>query len=145
MENDSGPPLRKARIIGVGFLGWAIVLPFIIMIIPESEFPEATGPFLLSWVMLFLMPIEILLVYLVYRFFSKKAELEDLVGPAILMYTLAIAPSIYAFIIGFIDLALRYIAAPLGLAFSLSGFLLASMLLPRLEESIQTSSHTDSN
>lgn len=87
------------------------------------------------------MPIEILLIYLVYRFFSKRAEIPNLMGPAALMYILAMAPSIYAFIIGMMESALRYIAILLGLLFSLGGFWLASMLLSRLDETIQMSNH----
>jgi hypothetical protein len=87
------------------------------------------------------MPIEILLIYVTYRFFRKRSELGNIMGPAALMYVLALAPSIYAFIIGFIGLALRLIAIPLGLTFSLAGFLLASMFVSTLWDTITSSNH----
>jgi hypothetical protein len=135
-------PLRKARLLGIVYLVFAIVLPFIILLIPESELPVSTGPSeVFSWVMILLMPIELLLIYVFYRFFRKRSELDNIMGPAILMYVLAIAPSIYAFIIGFIGSALRLIAIPLGLTFSLVGFLLASMFVSTLWDTITSSNH----
>jgi hypothetical protein len=135
-------PLRKARLLGIVYSVFAIVLPFIILLIPESELPVSTGPSeVFSWVMILLMPIELLLIYVFYRFFRNRSKLDNIMGPAILMYVLAIAPSIYAFIIGFIGSALRLIAIPLGLTFSLVGFLLASMFLSTLWDTITSSNH----
>jgi hypothetical protein len=37
-------PLRKARLLGIVYLATAIVLPFVILLIPESELPVSTGP-----------------------------------------------------------------------------------------------------
>jgi hypothetical protein len=137
VQPDSGQSLRKVRLTGIVFLAYAIVIPCIILLIPESEFSVNTGPFVFSWLLMFLMPLEILLVYIIYRSFSRRAGTYNLMGPAALMYAVAIAPSIYAFIIGFVDSALRYIAILPGLLFSISGFWLASMLLSRLGETIQ--------
>jgi len=137
-ENESS--LRKAKLLGIVYLAFSIVLPFVILLIPESELPVSTGPIeVFSWLMILLMPIEILLIYVSYRFFRKRSELGNIVGPAALMYVLAIAPSIYAFIIGFIGSALRLIAIPLGLTFSLVGFWLAWMFLLNLWETITSS------
>ena len=136
--SDNGSQLRKARLLGVVFLAYAIVLPFIILLIPESEFPVSTGPIeLFSWLMMLLMPIEILLIYLSYRHFGKRSDLVNIMGPSVLMYTFASVPSIYAFIIGFVGSNLRLIAIPLGLAFSLIGFWLASMYSSKLWETTE--------
>ena len=125
--------IRKARLLGIVYLVCAIVIPFVILIIPESELPVSTGPSeVFSWLLILLMPIEILLIFVLYRHFKKKPELDNIMGPAALMYVLAIAPSIYAFIIGFIGSALRLIAIPLGLTFSLGAFWLSWMFLSNL-------------
>ncbi|MHA1962000.1 MAG: hypothetical protein ACW99U_17475 [Candidatus Thorarchaeota archaeon] len=139
MQPNSGSSLRKVRLTGIVYLAFAVLLPCITLLMPESEFPVNTGPFWFPWLLMFLMPLETLLIYLFYRFFSKRAGMHNLMGPAILMYMLATTPSIYAFIIGYVDSALRYIAILPGLLFSLGGFWLASMLLSRLSETIQVS------
>ena len=140
VELDSDLSLRKARRFGIIFLIYTIVLPFIVLLIPEDEFPASTGPIeAFSWLMLFLMPIELLLLYISYRHFRKKPELSNIMGPAILMYTFAVIPSIYAFVIGFIGSNLRGIAIPLGLALSLIGFWFVWMFLPNLQENITRS------
>ena len=130
--------IRKAKLLGIVFLAYSIVLPFIILLIPESELPVGTGPSVVSWLMILLMPIEILLIYVFYhvfyRHFGKKSKLGNIMGPAVLMYTLATIPSVYAFVIGFTDPALRLIAIPLGLTFSLVGFWLAWMFVSNLWE-----------
>ena len=137
---DSMSSLRKARLLGIVYLAFTIVLPFIILLIPESELPVSTGPIeVLSWLMMLLMPIVILLIYVFYRFFGKRSELDNIMGPAALMYVLALVPSIYAFIIGFIGSDLRFIAIPLGLTFSLVGFWLAWMFLSNLWDAITSS------
>lgn len=137
---DSKQSLRKARLLGIMFLVYAIVLPFVILFIPESMFPPSTEPIeLLSWLMIFLMPVEILLLYASYRHFGKKSESDNIMGPAILMYMFATIPSIYAFIIGFIGSNLRRIAFPLGLALSFIGFWLAWMFISNLWENMQVS------
>ena len=131
--------IRKAKLLGIVFLAYSIVLPFIILLIPESELPVGTGPSVVSWLMILLMPIEILLIYVFYRHFGKKSKLGNIMGPAVLMYTLATIPSVYAFVIGFTDPALRLIAIPLGLTFSLVGFWLASMFVSNLWDTITSS------
>jgi hypothetical protein len=130
---ETGSDLRNARRIGVVFAGYAIVLPFVIFLIPESELPVSTGPIeALSWLMILMMPIEILLLYVFYRFFRSKSDLNNIMDAAILMYVFATVPSIYALIIGFIGSAIRLLAIPLGLVFSLIGLWLASMFVSKL-------------
>ncbi|MBY8998699.1 MAG: hypothetical protein KGD60_13295 [Candidatus Thorarchaeota archaeon] len=142
MKPDSESSLRKAKLMGIVYLAFAIVLPFIILLIPESELPVSTGPIeVFSWLMILLMPIEILLIYVSYRFFRKRSELDNIVGPAVLMYVLALAPSVYAFIIGFIGSSLSLIAIPLGLTFSLVGFWLAWMFVSNLWDTTTSSNH----
>ena len=142
VKPDSESSLRKAKLMGIVYLAFAIVLPFIILLIPESELPVSTGPIeVFSWLMILLMPIEILLIYVSYRFFRKRSELDNIVGPAVLMYVLALAPSVYAFIIGFIGSSLSLIAIPLGLTFSLVGFWLAWMFVSNLWDTTTSSNH----
>ncbi|MHA2424499.1 MAG: hypothetical protein ACXAEF_06910 [Candidatus Thorarchaeota archaeon] len=131
--------IRKARLLGVLFLVYAIVMPFIILLIPESELPGGTSsPEVISWLMIILMPMEILLIYLSFRHFRKRTDLGNIMAPAVLMYTFATIPSIYAFVIGFIGSNLRPFAIPLGLVFSLVGFWLTSMYLSKLWETTTT-------
>jgi len=131
VEMESAKPsgkssLRKARIFGIIFLVYSLVIPFVILLIPESELPVSTGPSeVISWLLIFLMPFDILLLYISYRHFGKKPELDNIMAPAILMYIFATIPSIYAFIIGFIGSNLRFIAIPFGFGVSLFGFWLA--------------------
>ena len=140
MEPESESPLRKAKLIGIAYLVFAIVLPFVVLLIPESELPVSTGPIeVISWLLILLMPLELLLLYAFYRYFGKKSESRNIMGPAILMYVFAIIPSIYGFIIGFIGSSLRIIAIPMGLSFSLVGFWLAWMFISNLWETITSS------
>ena len=131
--------IRNARLLGIVFLAYSIVMPFIILLIPESELPVGTGPSVVSWLMILLMPFEILLLYVSYRHFGKRSESDNIMAPAVLMYMFATIPSVYAFVIGFTDPALRLLAIPLGLTFSLVGFWLASMFVSNLWEKITTS------
>ncbi len=134
-KSDTESQLRKARGLGIIFLAYAIVLPFLILLIPESALPASTGPIeMFSWLMMLLMPIEILLIYFSYRYFGKRSDLVNIMGPSVLMYTFASVPSIYAFVIGFVGSNLRLIAIPFGLTFSLIGFWLASMYSTNLWE-----------
>ncbi len=140
MERDSKPSLRKVRLLGIIVLIYTIVLPLIVLLIPEDEFPASTGPIeAFSWLMILLMPVEILLLYIFYRHFGRKSDLDNIMSPAILMYTFAVIPSIYAFVIGFIGSTLRSFAIPLGFTISLIGFGLATMFISKLWENIQVS------
>ena len=132
--------LRKARLFGVIFLIYSIVIPFVILMIPESELPASTGPIeAFSWLMILLMPIELLLLYIFYRYFRSKSDLDNIMAPAILMYMFAVIPSIYAFVIGFIGSTLRSFAIPLGFTVSLVGFGLAWMFVSKLWEKSHSS------
>ncbi|MHA3962549.1 MAG: hypothetical protein AM325_003335 [Candidatus Thorarchaeota archaeon SMTZ1-45] len=131
--------LGNANRIRLVFLVYAVVLPLVSFIIPESDLPGNTNPLFLSWVLLVMMPIELLLIYVFFRFFERSTQWESIMGPAILMYMVATAPSIYAFIIGFTDSALRLLAIPVGLTFSLTGLLIAAMFVSTLWEKVSTS------
>jgi hypothetical protein len=123
--------MRNARRLGLVFLAYAIGLPLLVLVF-EPLSPPDTGAVLISWVLIMMMPIETLLVYGSYRFFSKKGRFQNIMGPAILMYTFGIAPSIYAFVIGFIYSDLRYIAISLGLMFSIVALWLSLTFISRL-------------
>ena len=131
-------PLRSVKLLGRVFLAFSMVLPLIVLLIPESEIPVSTGPLILSWLMILLMPIEILLIYVVYHFLSKRPRQENFMGSAYLMYMIGTIPSIYGTIIGFMDSALRHTAILLGLMFSLVGFGFAFMHLQNLWDNTQT-------
>jgi len=128
-NSETEKPLKNSRRMGIVFLTYAIVFPFITLLLPENEAPVGTASIILSWLMIFLMPVEILLIYMLFRFFGNKFGLNNFQGLAVLMYTFAIAPSIYAFAIGFTDSSLRSVAILLGLIFSLTGFWLVLKLL----------------
>jgi len=139
---NSMSSLRKARLLGILILFYSIVMIFIVLLIPESELPAGNNlPDAVSWLMIILMPIEILLIYLSYRHFRKRVESNNIMGPAVLMYTFVAIPSIYAFVIGFVGSDLRPFAIPLGLIFSLVGFWLTSMYLSKLWETITSDDH----
>jgi hypothetical protein len=125
-------PFAKTRALALVFLAFAIVPPLLALTVPESEIPVSTGFSLLSLVMFLLMPFDIILIYVFYRYFARNPRFKDLVGPAALMYVPATTPSIYAFVIGVTDSALRMIAIPLGLMFSIAGLWLALMLLSKI-------------
>jgi len=129
-------PLRSVRLSGIVFLAVSMMLPLIALIVPESEIPVSTGPWL-SWLLILLMPIEILLIYVVYHFLSKKPRQDNLMGSAYLMYMFGTIPSIYGTIIAFTDSTLRHTAILLGLTFSLVGLVFAFRLSLNLWENIQ--------
>ena len=137
--SNSDSSIRNAHRIRVVFIVYASVLPLIGLIIPESVLPVNTEPLLLSWVLIILMPIELLLIYVFYRLFERMSESDNIMSPAILMYMVATIPSIYALIIGFTDSALRLLAIPVGLTFSLTGLLIAAMFVSILWEKMTTS------
>ena len=137
--SNSDSSIRNASRIRVVFIVYAIVLPLISLIIPESVLPVNTESLLLSWVLIILMPIELLLIYMFYRLFERISESDNIMSPAILMYMVATIPSIYALIIGFTDSTLRLLAIPLGMTFSLTGLLIAAMFVSILWEKITTS------
>jgi hypothetical protein len=136
---DSESYLRKTRLLGVVFIIYSVVLPLVTLVLPAPEVSAGPGVSLITWVMLLMMPIEILLLYLVYRYLAKKSAPVNIMGTAALMYIFAVAPSVYAFVIGFIDSSFRYLAIPLGLVFSLTGFWLALVFLQTLSDKVVSS------
>ena len=131
--------IRNARLFGIIFLAYSIVLPFIILFLPKPEVSVNLGTTALSWLMICLMPIELLLLYAFYRYYRNKPDLDNIMGPAILMYMFATIPSIYTFVIGFTNPSLESLAIPLGLVFSLLGFLFALRFVSNLWEKITSS------
>ena len=118
---------------------YIMVFSIFALIIPESDLPVNTEPIFLSWVIIILMPVEILLIYGTYRFFRKKRNVTSLMGPASIMYIFSFTPALYGFLIRVLDATLRAYAIPLGLTFSLVGYGLTTILLPSLNESIHQS------
>ena len=132
MGRDSN--LRNARRLGLVFFAYAIAIPFISFILPESGNPLTEGVAMVSWTLILIMPVDILLVYLIYWMLRKRSTSYVIMGPAVLMYAIATMPSIYVFVIGTINSALRYLAAPLGLIFSLTGLWLSLRFVSDLGE-----------
>lgn len=139
LELDVEALLRKARRLGMIFVCYAIALPIIAMLMPESGTPS--GPSTISLIMICLMPLEILLIYALYLYSRNKTKPLNFIGIAVLMYTLGTAPSIYGFVIGFSDIAFRPIGPMLGLLFSIAGLGISFILSPRLLESQSLHSH----
>ena len=130
-------PLRSVKLLGIVFLAFSMVLPLIVLLIPESEIPVSTGPLVLSWLMILLMPIEILLIYVVHHFLSKRPRQGNFKASAYIMYMIGTIPSIYGTIIAFTDSTLRHTAILLGLMFSLVGLGFAFRLSLNLWDNIQ--------
>ena len=130
-------PLRSVKLLGRVFLAFSMVLPLIVLLIPESEIPVSTGPLILSWLMILLMPIEILLIYVVYHFLSKKPRQDNFMASAYIMYIIGTSPSIFGTIIAFTDSTLCHTAILLGLMFSLVGLGFAFRLSVNLWDNIQ--------
>jgi len=130
-------PLRNVKLLGRVFLVFSMVLPLSVLLIPESEIPVSTGPLVLSWLMILLMPIEILLIYVVYHFLSKRPRQENFKASAYIMYMIGTIPSIYGTLIAIIDSTLRHTAILLGLMFSLVGLGFAFRLSVNLWDNIQ--------
>lgn len=131
--SDHESQLRKARRLGVIFIAYAIVLPFIALILHTPEAPMDLTASVISWAMMIMMPIELLFIYLLHRHVTKRPTQITFMGQAILMYTFAMAPSVYAVVTAFIGFTLGSLAIPLGLAFSLTGFWLALHFLSNPE------------
>ena len=134
VEPDSDSSLRSARNLGYLFFIYAIALPFVSIILPESGNYITSGGTIISWVLILMMPMEILLVYLIYWTFRRTSGSFNIMSLAIPMYLVATTPSIYVLIIGMINPPFRYIAAPVGLLFSLVSLWLAIRFLPNLQK-----------
>ncbi|MFX1482744.1 MAG: hypothetical protein ACFFCP_06085 [Promethearchaeota archaeon] len=128
--------IGNAKRLGVVFFVYAIALPFISFILPASENPITWGVTVASWTMILLMPLEILLIYMIYLLIGRRSESYSIMGPAALMYTVGTTPSVHSLVIGFINPTINYLAAPLGLIFSLVGLWLSLRFVSALNERI---------
>ena len=127
---------RNAKRLVVLFVVYAITLPFVSLILPGSEHPPSAGTIMISWAMVLMMPLEILLVYVIYLAFRRRSISFDIMGPAVLMFVMATVPSIYTVVIGLINSPLRYLATSLGLIFSLLGLWLSLRFASALKEQV---------
>ena len=123
--------VRIVKIMGVIFLAYTFIIPLVLLILPASESSQTTMPTLLSQIFLFMMPFELLLVYVFYRVLSKKIEAKNITGTAILLYIVGVNPSILSLLIGFTDSFSENFGILMGLIFSLSGLLLSWVLISR--------------
>ena len=127
---------RIVRILIAPFLANAIISPFLIIILPLPAPPPSTAVSFMSLVMMILMPFELVLVYILYRFLEKKTNSENIPGIAALLYMTGTIPSVYGFVIGFTDPIMRTLGVLMGLLFGLTGMFLAWTLINRIWESI---------
>ncbi|MFW9768417.1 MAG: hypothetical protein ACFFF9_07885 [Candidatus Thorarchaeota archaeon] len=134
LSSDSS--FRNARLLGILMSIYAIALPFISVILPESGDPTPAGAPMISWGLILIMPFEIVLIYVIYWSFGRRSASYNIMGPAVLMYALATAPSIYSLVIGMINPPFRYLAAPAGLLFSLVGLGLSLRFVSALRDRI---------
>lgn len=130
---------RKVRYVEVFFLLYLPIIFLFILSIPEADIIHTTSPTLFSLVLISLMPLEMFLIYVFRRMLLQNAEGRNIIGVAALMYMLAIAPAIYAFLISVLDSFMRYAGVTLGLVSSLVGFIYVRMWL---SEHIQDSELT---
>ena len=123
--------VRIVKILGVIFLAYTIIIPLVLLILPASELAQTTMPTLNSQVFLFMMPFELLLVYVFYRVLSKKIEAKNITGTAMILYIVSVNPSFLSLLIGFTDSFSENFGILMGLIFSLSGLLLSWVLISR--------------
>jgi hypothetical protein len=134
--NDSS--FGNAKRLAVLFFVYAVSLPFVSLVLPGSGYPPTPSVTMISWVVILMMPMELLFLYVIYWVFRKRSVQFDYMGPAVLMFVVATVPSIYTIVIGLLDSPLRYLATALGLMFSLVGLWLSLRFLSALEESAVT-------
>jgi hypothetical protein len=127
---------RKVRYLEVFFFLYLPIIFLFIPSIPEEDVIQTTSPTLFSLVLIPLMPFELFLIYVFKRMLLEDAEGRNIIGVAALMYVLAVAPSIYAFLISVLDSFMRYVGMTMGFVFSLVGFIYVRM---SLSEQIQDS------
>lgn len=82
--------------------------------------------------------MDLLLVYVIYWIFKRRTESYNILGPAVLMFTVASTPSVYALVSGLVNSTLRYLAAPLGLILSLMGLWFSLRFVSTLSEMDKT-------
>jgi hypothetical protein len=136
VESYNASNLANAKRLVWVFFIYAIALPFISFILPESEYPLTEGIVIFSWVVILLMPMDLLLVYVIYWIFGKRERSFNVIGPAVLMFVVATNPSIYAVVSGMVNSTFRYFTAPLGLIFSFVGLLLSLRFVSALGEMV---------
>jgi hypothetical protein len=54
---DNELALRKARLLGLVFLIFAMALPFVVLILPATEVPADSSAPIIAWAMLLIMPV----------------------------------------------------------------------------------------
>ncbi|MFX1578526.1 MAG: hypothetical protein ACFFBJ_02680 [Promethearchaeota archaeon] len=136
VESNSASNLANAKRLVWVFFIYAIALPFVSFILPESEYPLTEGIVIFSWVVILLMPMDLLLVYVIYWVFGKRERSFNVIGPAVLMFVVATNPSVYAVVSGMVNSTFRYFTAPLGLIFSFVGLLLSLRFVSALGEMV---------
>jgi hypothetical protein len=137
-ESNNDQSFRNAKRLAVLFFVYAVSLPFVSLVLPGSGYPPTPSVTIISWVVILMMPMELVFLYVIYWVFRKRSVQFDIMGPAVLMFVVATVPSIYTVVIGLISSPLRYLATALGLIFSLVGLWLSLRFLSALEELVVT-------
>lgn len=123
--------LRRSGQLGAVFVASTIMYQVVLFWIEPAE-PAGPEFMQISWIMIFLMPVEILLILVFYRVFRKSPNTQSFMGRIVLLYVMGIAPGIYGFVIGFGNPVLRPLGRMLGLSFSLLGLGIALVLRSNL-------------
>jgi hypothetical protein len=134
LELNMSEQLRKSRLYGIICLIYSIAFPILVSLIPiNTPSPEVSW---LEWLLLIMMPIDLIIVLILYTSFKQTTKIP-LLGKTILLYTMGVAPSIYGTILLFLNSILKYIGVIFGLVFSLMSIGLILILSPNmaLEES----------
>ena len=129
--SESEMLLRKSGQVGAVFVTSTILYQVVLFWIEPAE-PAGPEFMMMSWIMIFMMPIEILLILVLYRVFRKSPNTQSFMGRVVLLYVVGVAPGIYGFVIGFGNPVLRPLGRILGLSFSLLGLGIALVLRSNL-------------
>ena len=119
MESTPTQPdqLKTARML------WAIVLinvaivEIFSLILPENPDPPIEGTIFILWILLAMMPIDIVIQVAFYKFFMGKGK-EYTLGGSFLISMLAVAISIYGMIITMLDSTMKQLGLIIGLGCS---------------------------
>ncbi len=141
MESTQTQPdkLKTARIL------WAIVVINVAMVIifslilPENPNPPNEGGILFAWVLLAMMPIDIVIQVAFYKFFMGKGQ-EYTLGGSFIISMLAAAIALYGMIMTLLNETMRQLGLIMALGFSVIalglGWIFTTNLFERYPQSL---------
>ena len=117
-ESDDSVQLRKSRFLGLIFLIYAVAIP-ILMALMTAVNPIITHDVsILEWVLLIMMPVDLMIVLILFTRFKQTAKIPFM-GKTTILYTIGIAPAIYSSILAFLNSFLKSFGFVLGITCSL--------------------------